>query len=79
MGKEDEIYICKIGYYLAIKKNGILPLATTWMKINYVRKMQILLISLSSLTVTEIKVDRGRREGQYRREGSKSYRLVGIK
>jgi len=34
MGKEDEIYIRKIGYYLAIKKNGILPLATTWMKRN---------------------------------------------
>ena len=36
-------------------------------------------ISLSSLTDTEIQVDRGRREGQYRGEGSKRYRLVGIK
>ena len=34
MDKEDVVYICTIGYYAAIKKNGILLFATTWMNLD---------------------------------------------
>ena len=33
MDKEDVVYVYTTGYYSAIKKNEILPFATTWMEL----------------------------------------------
>ena len=33
MDKEDVLYIYRVEYYLAIRKNEISPFATTWMEL----------------------------------------------
>ena len=33
MDKEDMVHIYRIGYYSAMKRNKILPLATSWMEL----------------------------------------------
>ena len=41
MDKEDVVYIYTMGYYLAIKKNEILPFATTWMELEGIMLSEI--------------------------------------
>ena len=36
MGKEDVVQIYTMGYYSAIKKNGIMPSAATWMDLEVI-------------------------------------------
>ena len=41
MDKEDAVYIYTMEYYLAIKKNKILPFATTWMHLEGIRLNEV--------------------------------------
>ena len=41
MDKEDVVYIYTMEYYLAIKKNEILPFATTWMELEGIMLREI--------------------------------------
>ena len=41
MDKEDVVYIHTMEYYLAIKKNEILPFASTWMEVESIRLSEI--------------------------------------
>ena len=41
MDKEDVVYIYTMEYYLAIKKNEILPFATTWMELEGIMLSEI--------------------------------------
>ena len=41
MDKEDVVCIYTMEYYSAIKKNGILPLATTWMNLEGIMLSEI--------------------------------------
>ena len=41
MDKEDVAYIYTMEYYSAIKKNEILPFATTWMELESIRLSEI--------------------------------------
>ena len=41
MDKEEVVYIYTMEYYLAIKKNEILPFATTWMKLEGIMLSEI--------------------------------------
>ena len=41
MDKEDVVYIFTMKYYSAIKKNEILPSATTWMELEGVMLSEI--------------------------------------
>ena len=41
MGKEDVVCIYTMEYYLAMKKNEILPFATTWMQLEYIMLSEI--------------------------------------
>ena len=41
MDKEDVVYIDTIEYYLAIKKNEILPFVTTWMELEGIMLSEI--------------------------------------
>ena len=45
MDKNDRLYICTVEYYSAIKKNEMLPFATTW--------MHLLDITLNEISQTE--------------------------
>ena len=38
---KDEFYVYKMEYYPAVKNNGILPLATTWMNMDSFRLREI--------------------------------------
>ena len=49
MDKEDVVYICTMQYYSAIKKNEILPFATTWMELEG--------IMLSKITEKQVSYD----------------------
>ena len=41
MDKEDTVYIYTMEYYSAIKKNEILPSATTWMELERIMLSEI--------------------------------------
>ena len=41
MYKEDVVYIHTMEYYLAIKRNGILPFATMWMELEGIMLSEI--------------------------------------
>ena len=41
MDKEDVVYIYTMEYYSAIKKNEILPFATTWMELDGIMLSEI--------------------------------------
>ena len=41
MDKEDVVYIYTMEYYSAIKKNEILPFATTWMELEGIMRSEI--------------------------------------
>ena len=41
MGKEDVVHIYTTDYYSAIKKNEILPFATTWMELEGIMLSEI--------------------------------------
>ena len=41
MDKEDVVYIYTMEYYSAIKKNEILPFATTWMELEGIMLSEI--------------------------------------
>ena len=41
MDKENVAYIYTMKYYLAVKKNEILPFATTWMKLEGIMLSEI--------------------------------------
>ena len=41
MDKEDVVYIYTMEYYSAIKKNEILPFATTWIELEGIRLSEI--------------------------------------
>ena len=40
-GKGDVVYIYTMGYYAAIKRNEILPFATTWMELERIMLSEI--------------------------------------
>ena len=38
---EEDVYICTVEYYSAIKKNEIMPFATTWMDLEIIIPSEI--------------------------------------
>ena len=41
MNKEDVVYVYTMEYYLVIKKNEMLPFATTWMELEGIMLSEI--------------------------------------